>query len=286
MGKENPTTNRTEYTSDLSRTIFLPMGAPPLAEIISLDSTPVIKKTRTVKNAAEPLLIAEGIVELKLRYIIYRETSLTEMDWEETVNELVSAAQDMSCEATAAQKDENTVTISFPWEISMGFPQLAPRNFSPIAACRKLRYSIASPRAVELGMELVLELYEKISAPEIRTEIQPEESSKLPTTANKSQGQKQAAPIAPVKEMPVPPRHTAKTLPIPATEPAQENTAAKNKSFPHNSYKMKFYRVKESDTLWNLADKFGVSANFIAEINGLGNMQLTAGMFINLPVPR
>ena len=278
MSREKSAANKTEHTLNLSRTLFLPMGAPPLSEIISLDSTPRILKNRTVKNAAEPLLVVEGIVELELRYIIYRETALAEMSWEETINELTSAAQEMSRETATMPADEHTVTISFPWELSVGFPQLTPRNFSPSATCRNLQYTVASPRAVELGMELFMELHDKTSVPEIKTIIkQPVESAVASKPTNTPP---KATPAAPLSR---PPHPTAKPMPEPAQEPVQENTTVIIKSF---SYKMKFYRVKESDTLWDLADKCGVPASLIAEINDLGNTQLAAGMFISLPLPR
>ncbi len=60
----------------------------------------------------------------------------------------------------------------------------------------------------------------------------------------------------------------------------------KKKTYNFTQYKFKYYRVKKGDSLWNIANKYGVTIQELKKVNHLKTNNLKVGQIIKIPIPK
>lgn len=272
------------------KTLVIPEGAPMLLKTENLEAE---CRWQKIHQEGE-LFSAEGIAEFRLAYLTLAADTPKECSYEKLLLLLDEAA----CEPQIKQL-QHFLTLQCPVELC---EQLTTEKRIIGLQLGELRHSIISPRALEINMEFHAELQTECSAEEIYS-AEAEKPESLTELLTEEQPKEETAEAEELCQCEIaadnnadPPKQEAAENPA-CTETTEissmnetprfasrfrQQTSSRSKK-ESGGYCMKFYRVREGDSLWTIAEKMQVPAAQISQLNHLEDGEITVGMLLSIP---
>jgi len=276
------------------KTLIIPEGAPLLlkTELLKAECT-----WQTIKQENDSFT-AFGTADFHIAYL----TPETEQAEDIVYEKLLQMLDEAACEPQLPQT-RHFLHIKSPLELCGELPQ--KEKIIGLQLC-DLAHKIISPRALEVSLKFSIELQEEIKQAECTevkiTEEAPAEEKEivcckeLPEQSTEA-SQPKAETICPSDCSTNPASPNSKIIGyknencLPQTETAKEMSHCSSRFRQRmnkndnckSSYCMKFYRVREGDSLWSIAEKMQVGAAQISELNHLEDGGISAGMLLAIP---